>query len=167
MSKAKTLPPRSKVKTADTWNLAAMFKTDADWETAFTKWEEQIPGYEKFKGHLGDSAEMLAACLQFDAAIDRAAEQLGVYAFLKTAEDQANSDYQRMKGRYQHVATKASEAASFIRPEIMAIPQGEDGRIPASPANSPNGSSPSNASSAIAPTRSATRKSSCWPCRAR
>src|SRR5947208_10318048 len=28
-----------------------------------------------------------------------------------------------MKCRYQHVATKASEAASFIRPEIMAIPE--------------------------------------------
>ena len=26
-----------------------------------------------------------------------------------------------MKGRYQHVATQAAEAASFIRPEIMAI----------------------------------------------
>ncbi len=123
MSKAKTLPPRSKVKAADTWNLAAMFKTDAEWETTFTKWESQIPGYDKFKGHLGDSAEMLAACLQFDAALDRAAEKLGVYAFLKTSEDQANSDYQRMKGRYQHVATKASESASFIRPELMSIPK--------------------------------------------
>ena len=27
-----------------------------------------------------------------------------------------------MKGRYQHVATKAAEAASWIRPEILAIP---------------------------------------------
>ena len=65
--KTKSLPPRSKVKPADKWNLASLFKTDADWERAFKKWEEQIPGYEKFKGQLGDSAEMLAACLQFDA----------------------------------------------------------------------------------------------------
>ena len=81
------------------------------------------PGYEKFRGKLGESAEMLAACLQFDAAIDRAGERLGVYAFLKTAEDQANSDYQRMQGRYQHAATKAAEAASFVRPEMMAMPR--------------------------------------------
>src|SRR5690349_16128925 len=66
---------------------------------------------------------MLSACLQFDASIDRMGERLAVYAFLKTAEDQGNSDYQRMKGRYQHVATKAAEASSFIRPEIMAIPE--------------------------------------------
>src|SRR3954471_17024217 len=123
MAKTKTLPPRSKVKTADTWNLGSLFKTDAEWETTFQKWESQVPGYAKFKGHLSDSAEMLAACMELDAALDRTGERLGVYAFLKTAEDQSNSDYQRMKGRYQHVATKASEAASFIRPEIMAIPQ--------------------------------------------
>jgi oligoendopeptidase F len=120
---AKKLPPRSKVKQADTWNLAAMFKSDEEWEGAFARWEAQIPGYEKFKGHLGDSAEMLAAALQFDAAVDRAGEKLGNYAFLKASEDQADSTYQRMKGRYQHVATKAGEAASFFRPELMAIPE--------------------------------------------
>src|SRR5688572_1620685 len=120
--KTKSLPPRAKVKEADQWNLASLFATDTDWERAFKKWEEQILGYEKFRGKLADSAEMLSACMQFDAAVDRTGEQLGVYAFLKAAEDQGNSDYQRMRGRYQHVATKAAEASSFIRPEIMAIP---------------------------------------------
>ncbi len=121
--KSKSLAPRSAVKPADQWDLASLFSSDADWEAAFAKWEQQIPGYEKFRDHLADSAEMLSACLRFDAAVDRAGEKLGTYAFLKTAEDQGNSDYQRMKGRYQHVATKAAEASSFIRPAIMAIPQ--------------------------------------------
>jgi oligoendopeptidase F len=122
MSKVKALPPRGKVKPSDTWDLSSLFASDAEWEKAFKQWEEQIPGFEKFRGKLADSAEMLSACLQFDAALDRAGERLGVYAALKTAEDQANSDYQRMKGRFQHAATKAAEASSFIRPEIMAIP---------------------------------------------
>jgi oligoendopeptidase F len=122
-SKAKTLPPRGKVRPADTWDLASLFKADGEWEEAFKKWEGQIPQYEKYKGHLADSAEMLAACLRFDAAFDRTGERLGVYAYLKTAEDQSNSDYQRMRGRYQHVSTRAGEAASFMRPEILAIPE--------------------------------------------
>lgn len=121
--KIKALPRRDKVRPADQWDLSSLFASDDQWEAAFTKWEQQIPGYEKYKGHLGDSAEMLVAAFRFDAAIDRAGEKLGVYAFLKTAEDQANSGYQRMKGRYQHVATKAAEASSFMRPEIMSIPQ--------------------------------------------
>src|SRR5690349_24254471 len=116
MSKVKALPPRSKVKEQDRWDLRTLYKGDAEWETAFKKWEEQIPGYEKFRGKIGDSAEMLAACMQFDAAIDRAAEAIGSYASLKCAEDQANSTYQRMRGRYMHAATRASELASFIRP---------------------------------------------------
>lgn len=121
MSKITTLPPRSKVKSPDTWNLNSLFKSDAEWEKSFKKWEKQIPGYEKFKGKLGSSAEMLAACLQFDSSVDRAGERLGVYANLRTTEDQSNSDAQRMRGRYQHVATGAAELSSFIRPEILAI----------------------------------------------
>src|SRR3954464_5437302 len=111
-TKTKTLPPRDKVKPADTWDLSSLFKGDAEWETAFKKWEGQIPQYGKYKGHLGDSAEMLAACLRFDAGFDRLGERLGVYAYLKTAEDQGNSESQRMRGRYQHVSTRAGEAAS-------------------------------------------------------
>jgi oligoendopeptidase F len=87
MSKVKALPPRGKVKPSDTWDLSSLFPNDAEWEAAFKKWEEQIPGYEKFRGNLGQSAEMLSACLQFDAAVDRASERLGVYAALKAAED--------------------------------------------------------------------------------
>jgi len=122
MAKTQTLPPRAKVKPADTWNLDSLFKSDAEWEKSFSAWEKQITGYEKFRGTLGKSAEMVAACLSFDASADRIGERLGVYAFLKTTEDQGNSVYQRMKGRYQHVATKAGELASFIRPELLAIP---------------------------------------------
>src|SRR6266550_3827797 len=121
-TKSKTLPKRAQVKPQDCWNLSSLFKTDAAWETAFKKFESMVPGYDKFHGALGKSAAQLAACLKFDNDVSRLQERIGVYAFLKTSEDQANSDYQRMKGRYQHVATKAAEAGSFIRPEIMAIP---------------------------------------------
>lgn len=122
MSKVKALPKRSQVKEQDRWDLGSLFKSDADWESSFVKWEARIGGYQKFRGKLGQSAEMLSACLQFDASLERAGERLGVYAFLRAAEDQGNSDYQRMKGRYQHAATKAAEASSFIRPEIMSVP---------------------------------------------
>jgi oligoendopeptidase F len=122
MSKVKQLPPRSKVKASDSWNLDSLFRSDAAWESAFKKWESEIPGYERFAGRLGESAKALAECLEFDIRLDRAGERLGTYAFLKTAEDTANSAYQRMVGRYRNAASRAGQAASFIRPEIMAIP---------------------------------------------
>ncbi len=120
--KQKTLPARSKVKEADTWDLVSLYPNDKAWETAFAKWEKQIKGYFKFQGTLGKSAAQLATCLKFDSKFDRLAERLGTYAFLKTTEDTADGEYQRMMGRYQHVASEASQAASFIRPEILAIP---------------------------------------------
>ena len=123
MSKAKALPPRNKVKPQDTWDLTSLSRDDAAWEKAFVKWAGLIGGFEKFRGRLGESAKTLAECLKFDAAIDRGGDSLGTYAFLKSSEDQGSSEYQRMKGRFQHTATKAAEAASFIRPEIMSIPK--------------------------------------------
>jgi len=122
ISKAKSLPRRSQVKAADTWDLNSLFSSDAKWETAFEAWEKQIPHYEKFRGTLASGAQTLAQCLEFDQQFERAGERLGTYAFLKTAEDTANSQYQRMQGRYRNAASRAGQAASFIQPEIMAIP---------------------------------------------
>ena len=122
MSKTKKLPTRSQVKSDDSWDLASLYPNDEAWETAFGTWERQIDKYAKFRGTLGDSPSALAKCLKFDSQFDRVGERLGTYAFLKTAEDMADSRYQRMQGRYTHVATQAAEASSFIRPEILSIP---------------------------------------------
>src|SRR4051794_14810540 len=111
MPKVLRLPKRSDVKTADTWDLAPMCETDAQWEAQFQKLDKQIAGYERFRGKLGDGVKTLAACLKFDNDFDRLAERVGGYAHLKAAEDQANSTYQGMVGRLQNLATRASQAA--------------------------------------------------------
>ncbi len=121
MAKTKTLPVRSKVKLADTWDLSSLFPSDAAWEKAFKRWEKQIPQYESFRGTLADGPGAIANCMKFDVEMERQAERIGVYAFLKTTEDQANSDYQAMMGRCHNAASRAGEAASFIRPELLSI----------------------------------------------
>ena len=117
----KKLPPRKDVAPGDTWDLASLFRSDAEWDTALGVWERRIPEFAAFAGTLGSSAERLAECLAFDLAYDREGDRLGTYAHLRAAEDQAAAEAQRMTGRFQHVSTRAGEAASFIRPEIMAI----------------------------------------------
>ena len=116
-----TLPPRNEVNPADCWDLTSLCVDDDAWEADFKKLEEQIPVYESFRGRLAESAEVLHAALVFDSEFEQIAERLGTYAFLKTTEDQANSKYQALKARYQNLAVKASQAASFMRPEILAI----------------------------------------------
>ncbi len=117
----KRLPERKDVPESDCWDLSKLFAGDDAWEQAFSRWEKLVGGYQQFKEKLGHDAKVLAECLIFDSQVDRLGERLGNYAFLRTAENQANADYQRMLGRFQSVATKAAEAASYIRPEIMAI----------------------------------------------
>lgn len=121
MSTVVRLPQRSEVAESDTWDLTLLYQTDDDWETAFKKFESMIDGYRPFEGKLGDDAATLAACLKFDGELERLGETLGNYAFLRMAEDQTNGDYQKLMARLQNVATKAGEAGSYIRPEIMAI----------------------------------------------
>lgn len=123
MTKVKSLPRRTQVKAADTWDLASLFGDDAAWETAFTKWEKRIGDFAKHRGKLKESPKALAACLKFDSEFDRVGERLAVYAFLKSAEDTGNSTYQRMLGRHRNAASRAGQEASFIRPEILAIGQ--------------------------------------------
>ncbi len=122
MKKVKQLPLRSEVPAADTWDLSRLYADDAAWEKDFAKLEKRIAGFARFQGKLGEGAESLAACFKFDRDFDRLGERLGTYAFLKTAEDATNSDYQRMQGRFMNVASQAGQAASFIRPEILSIP---------------------------------------------
>ena len=124
MKPVKQLLSRDKVKPADTWNLSSLFPDDDAWEKAFTAWQRQIEGYAGFQGKLGSDAAALAACLKFDEKFDHSGERLGTYAFLKTAENATADKYQRMHGRYVNAAGRASEAASYIRPEILAIPAG-------------------------------------------
>ena len=122
MKKVKRLPPRSSVKPADTWDLARLFPSDQAWEHAFSKWEKRLDHYARFRGRLAQGPKTLAACLKFDLGFDRAAERLRTYAFLKTAEDATADAYQRMQGRLIGALSRAGQAASFIRPEILAIP---------------------------------------------
>jgi oligoendopeptidase F len=122
MKKAKKLPPRSRQKPSDCWDLSRLFPGDEAWDEAFARWEKRIAGYERFRGRLAQGPKSLAACLKFDLDFDRAGERLGTYAHLKVAEDTTNSTYQRMYGRLVGAMSRASQAASYIRPEILAMP---------------------------------------------
>lgn len=125
MNDIKRLPNRDEVAESDTWDLSKLYPSDDDWETAFGQWESRIDGYEAFRGTLSESPNQLAECLAFDSELERLGERLGNYAYLRTTEDQTNSHYQRMIGRFQNVATRAGEASSYIRPEILAIDEGQ------------------------------------------
>jgi len=112
---------RKEVNPKDTWDLSSLFENDKGWEIAFALWSKDIEVYQKYKGTLGKSAKHLKSFFEFDRDIERKGERLGNYAFLKATEDEGEARYQRMKGRFEHVAVRQSELSSFVRPEILSI----------------------------------------------
>lgn len=115
------LPLRSDVLAEDCWDLESLYKTEADWQADFDKVASQVDRFATYQGRLGESVDTLLEFLNFDMEIDRIAERLGTYAFLRTSEDQGDSDHQARKLRFQNLVVKASQAASFVRPELLGI----------------------------------------------
>ncbi len=123
MAKTKRIPERKELHLEDTWDLTRLFRSDAAWEKGYERLADMVPAFAKFRGRLGRSAKMLRDCCEFEVAFNRLAENVGVYAYLKSTEDVTVDRYQGMLARYTYLATKAGEAASFIAPEIRAIPK--------------------------------------------
>lgn len=130
---ATKLPARQEVPSSDCWDLESLCPDDATWQRDFETLDGRIGVFETFRGRLGESAATLAAAMEFDSEFDRMAERLGTYAFLKATEDQANSDYQAMKSRFQNLAVRAGQAASFMRPELLAIEESKMDELIADP----------------------------------
>ena len=90
------IPSRSEVPEGDCWDLTSLYPNLEAWEADFKLLDSRIGRYEEFRGKLGTSVAVLKECLDFDRDIERLSERLGTYAFLKTAEDQANQASQAL-----------------------------------------------------------------------
>ena len=121
MSEAQRLPVRSEVPATDCWDLSTLYASDDAWEADFKKFESEIPRFANFRGRLSEGAKVIAELIDFDLEMDRLAERLGTYAFLRTTEDQTNNAYQALTGRFQNMSVRASQAASYMRPELLSI----------------------------------------------
>jgi oligoendopeptidase F len=121
MTIAKTLT-RADLPESDKWDLSHLFSDTGKWAEDFAWLQRTYPKISDWKGCLGKSATSMASCLEFEKSLDLKIERLFHYASLQLAEDSANPDYLARMGQMQNLLTKISEAASFLSPEIQAIP---------------------------------------------
>lgn len=113
---------RADVPAEYTWATEDIFPSDEAWEEAFLRVKGELSSYGDFKGHLGDSAEMLYGCLRFDERIGMALDKLYGYAHLRSDVDTGDPVYQKLSGRAAALWAEASAASSFLASEILAIP---------------------------------------------
>ena len=119
----RTIPDRNDIPQAHQWDLAPLFADDAAWQALFDLLESDLPGYATYRERLGESLETLKEAITFDLDLSRRIERLYTYAHLKNDEDKANQTYLALYQRAVSLYTRASELSSFMRPEIMAIPE--------------------------------------------
>jgi len=121
MTTAKVLT-RANLPESDKWDLTHLFAGIDKWTEDFVWLQQTYSKIADWKGSLGKSAASLAACLEFEKSLDLKIERLFHFASLQLSEDSANPDYLARMGQLQNLLTKIGEAASFLSPEIQAIP---------------------------------------------
>jgi oligoendopeptidase F len=113
---------RADVLESDKWDLTHLFADVDKWTEDFAWIQQTYPRLTEWKGRLGESAGTLAACLEFEKSLDLRIVRVYHYASLQLAEDNANPESLARMGQLQNLLTKISETASFLGPEIQAIP---------------------------------------------
>ena len=116
-------PARNEVPVAFQWDLSGLYSSDDGWNTELKELEADVKKYASFAGTLGKSALQLWSCLEFDMTFSRSLEKLYTFAHLKNDEDKTNNLYQRNFEKVMMLVNEASKASSFIRSEIMSIPE--------------------------------------------
>ncbi|HWS84517.1 MAG TPA: oligoendopeptidase F, partial [Ktedonobacteraceae bacterium] len=118
-----SLKKREDIPTEYTWDLSTIFVRDEDWEQGFQSIQNRLPELEALKGTLAQSGQALLKVLQKRDEIAEALERLYTYASMRKDEDTTNSTYQGMADRATQLFVHTSTVASYIDPEILAIPQ--------------------------------------------
>ena len=118
----RTIPERKDIPDDHKWDLRPLFQSDEDWEKEFAGVESRIDLYADYKGRLKDSVNLLKEALDFHLSLSRKLERIYTYAHLKSDEDKSNQFYHGLHQRAVSLRVRAMESASFIIPEIQAIP---------------------------------------------
>ena len=114
---------RGEISEQSQWDLSGLYSSHEEWNKDLEALEGDVPKYDNFRGTLSQSFIKLKECLEFDMNISRRLEKLYTFAHLKNDEDKTNSFYQGNFEKSMRLVNEAARASSFIRPEIMAIPE--------------------------------------------
>src|SRR5438309_7152335 len=120
MDEAK-IPARGDISDSDKWDVTQVFADVGKWQEDFAWLQRTYPKLQEWKGRVGESAQTVAAVLEFEKSLDLKIERVHHFASLQLAGDSTNNEYLARIGQVQNLLTKIGEAAAFVVPEILAI----------------------------------------------
>ncbi len=127
-----TIAERSQVRLEETWNLDDLFPDDEAWEAARAAIEAEIPGLERFRGRLGESAATLRDCLDAQEALNVRLVRVGTFSHLRNAADGRDPANQARHAKVEMLRSRIAAATSFVASEIAGLPDGSIERFLAS-----------------------------------
>ncbi len=113
--------PGAAERPEDRWNLADLYPSVKAWADDAARLEAQLKEFAACRGHLGDSARRLKACLDAQADFTKRYARLEVYASELFAEDTGLPETQELSEKARILGTKLEEAISFVKPEILRL----------------------------------------------
>ncbi len=125
---------RSEIPESDKWDLTQLFADVGKWQEDFAWLQRTYPKLQEWKGKAGESAQALAALLEFEKSLEAKMERVYHYASLQLAEDSTNNEYLARIGQVQNLLTRIGEASAFVVPEILAIDDQKFAQLIADPA---------------------------------
>ena len=132
MDEAK-IPTRADISDSDKWDLKHVFANVGKWQEDFAWLQQTYPKFQDWNGRVGESAETLAALLEFEKSLDLKFERIYHYASLQLAEDSTNNEYLTRIGQVQNLLTKIGETAAFVVPGILSIDDATFAKFVANP----------------------------------
>jgi len=114
-----TVPERSELEEAHTWDLDRIYASDEAWQEAFEAAQSSVAQLDELSVEdVEDAADLLEALERRDETM-RTVERVVTYARLRSDEDTRDQEYQAMRGRAKTLAAEARSAASFLEPAIQ------------------------------------------------
>lgn len=114
----KTVKTRSEIDSHYKWNLEKMVE-DRGFDDLYQEVMKKKEQIKNMQGHIMDSDISLLSYLKTSDELDRALEQIYVYAHMLCDQDTTNTEAQELKMKTEKLNDDVSEALAFVRPEIL------------------------------------------------
>lgn len=106
-----------------TWNLADLYASEAEWETALGELDAMIDNFAAYKGRLGESPQVLAEYYALAEQYSIKRDRVGSYASLGQNINTHDQRYLAMNQRVQALGARFARETSWDNSEVLAIPR--------------------------------------------
>lgn len=115
---------RSEVPVEQTWNLDDLFVSHEAWETELDAIQRDLGTVTQYRGKLGDGPATLAACLDAQERLTQRLNRASAYASFRLSTESTEPANQADSSRVGALMARVSAAVTFIKSEVLALPDG-------------------------------------------